>query len=195
MLQVLPHMAREAPPEYVAFVARHLTPLRHDAARVVGDERDADLLYPDVLTDVAARWGRLELSRTLLRRPGAADEYLQQAFQRRSERWRSAVEFEPLVEIWVSTSDVIDWPNAPASPETPADPTVPPARSNAATRLAPYLRPKARIEVGPVAEAAVAWWHAYEAHRHRVHIAWLVVGVVLLLFALRYSLGVGAWGE
>ena len=23
-----------------------------------------------------------------------------------------------------------------------------------------------RVEVGPVAEAAVAWWHAYVAHRY-----------------------------
>jgi hypothetical protein len=171
-------MAGEAPPEYVAFVERHLEPLRRDAARVVGDEREADLLYPDVLTDVAARWGWLELLRTRLRRPGAADDYLRRAFQRRSERWRSDQEFEPLVDIRVLSPDS----------------GVPPGRSSAATRLAPYLRPKSRIDAGPVAEAAVAWWHAYEAHRQRVLTAGLVVGFVFLLLALRFSQAAGAWG-
>ena len=69
MPRVLPRMPDEAPAGYIAFVARHLEPLRRDAARVVGDEEDADRLYPDVLADVAARWGWLELLRTRLGGP------------------------------------------------------------------------------------------------------------------------------
>ena len=81
-------MTLEPPPGYVDFVARNLAPLRRDAARVVGDESDADVLYQDVLTDVAARWSWLQLS-TALGRSGVADTYLNRAFARRSERWHA----------------------------------------------------------------------------------------------------------
>ena len=161
------------PADYVAFVARHLEPLRRDAARVVGDEVDADQLYPDVLTDVAARWRWLELMRTRLGRPAAADEYLHDAFVRRSQRWRS--DQEPVLDIQVWRTDV----GAPLWRQPR------PSLSSAATRLAPFLRPAARGEVGAVAEAAVAWWHAYEASRRRRIVAGVVGGLILVAAALR----------
>jgi hypothetical protein len=74
--------------------------------------------------------------------------------------------------------------------EPPAAP-----RSNAATRLAPFLRSATSTEVGPQAEAAIAWWHAYEAHRRRLVIAALVVVFVLTAVALRIQqvAGSGGW--
>jgi hypothetical protein len=183
----LPRMAGEAPPGYVAFVARHLEPLRRDAALVVGDERDADLLYPDVLADVAARWSWLELMRTRLGRSGAADSYLRQAFARRCERWqveRLRTDPESLgpVDVQVLRSD--EWlPMLPLTPRFEAAPT----RSNAAARLAPFLRAGTRAEVGPLAEAAIAWWHAYEAYRRRLAVAGLVALFLLTLFLLRFQ--------
>jgi hypothetical protein len=188
-------MPDEAPAGYIAFVARHLEPLRQDAARVVGDDGDADRLYPDVLADVAARWGWLELMRTRLGRVGAADRYLQQAFLRRSERWQAG-EYEvtidrddgdeggPPVDILVLRPGQ-RLPYLPVTPE-PTDFAAPAAgpAANAAVRLAPFLRPTAR-RVGASAEAAIAWWHAYEAHRRRLVIAWLVVLFLLIAAALR----------
>jgi hypothetical protein len=44
------------------------------------------------------------------------------------------------------------------------------------------LLASARLEVRPLAEAAVAWWHAYEAHRRRRYIA--ASAAFVLLFAL-----------
>src|SRR5262245_17329897 len=82
-------MSLEPPVGYVAFVARHLEPLRADATQAVGADDGADELYPEVLTDVAARWGWLELMRTRLRRSGAADDYLRRAFDRKVQRWAS----------------------------------------------------------------------------------------------------------
>src|SRR2546430_8176908 len=95
-------MALEPPPGYVQFVARNLAPLRRDAARVVGAEDDADVLYQDVLTDVAARWGWLQL-RGALSRSSVADTYLNRAFARRSERWhadQADAEGEPDIDVW-----------------------------------------------------------------------------------------------
>ncbi len=148
------------------FVATHLDPLRRRALEVLGDDDEADRLYPEVLTDVAMRWGWLW-------RPDAAHRYLKRSFQRRSERARTRwvpEEEPPQIEFVVWGSERPIRPRA--------------AYSSGATRLAPYLRPTTRIEYGPVAEAAVAWWHAYEVHRRHRWITFCVVvfGLLVLLF-------------
>jgi hypothetical protein len=214
VVQVLPRMAGEAPPGYVAFVERHLEPLRRDAARVVGDESDADRLYPDVLADVAARWRWLELMRTRLGRTGAAETYLHRAFQRRSERWRADQESESLVlvDVKVLRPDAGVWSTVPLAQSPVAQspvaqspvvwspvvwsPAAPTPRSSAATRLAPFVRPPARTEVGPLAEAAVAWWHAYEARRRRLLIVTLAVALafIMVLLHIGQASGFGATG-
>lgn len=144
MPRLLPRLALEPPAGYVAFVARHLEPLRREAARAVGDEHEADQVYPDALRDVALRWRWLELGRWL-GRPGAADTYLHRALVRRCRRWRP--EPGPGIEIEVWRADTV-W-RAEGVWRTR------PAWSSGATRLAPYLSPDATA--GAVAEAAVAW--------------------------------------
>jgi hypothetical protein len=156
-------MPTEPPPGYVDFVERHIDALRDDAARVVGDERDADQLYPEVLTDIAARW-------RWLRRPEARERYLRQAFQRRSQRWESQQVWPDEMEIHVSSDHDDDIVVRRASA---------PAWSSIALRLAPHMESTKRVEVKPVAEAAVAWWHAYAAHRRRRVMA--VLGVLFLI--------------
>ena len=163
-MRFLPGLAVEPPPRYVAFVATHLEALRRDALAALGDEADADRLYAQVLTDVALRWRWLEFAR-LLRRPGAAQRYLHRSLVRRSQRWHT--------ELVPATDDgpafeFVTWRTYPASPR--------PVLSSGASRLAQYLRPAGRTGSGALAEAAVAWWHAYEVHRrHR----WIALSVVL----------------
>jgi hypothetical protein len=178
MPRLLPRMAYEAPPSYVSFVERHIDTLRRDAATVVGDEYDADRLYPDVLTDVAARWTWLELARTLLGRSGAADRYLHRSFARRSMRWHAGQwGSEEITEIEVRV-----WrPDEPS----PLQPSPRRRASSVAERLAPQLAPERPRAVAPIAEAAVAWWHAYEAWRRRWVIAGCVAVFVLLALAGR----------
>jgi hypothetical protein len=194
---LVPRMAMEPPPGYVSFVARHLEPLRKDAADVVGDERDADLLYPDVLTDVAGRWAWLELLRTRLGRPTAADVYLGQAFARRSQQWHAEQLSTVDLTVWRNEDDwaqesrpVVVWSDAAWEAERsgaawldPPPVAVAPkqVRTNLAVKLAPFVRP-ARVAAGPVAEAAIAWWHAYEAYRRRRVIAVFVV--IFLIIAV-----------
>ncbi len=171
MLATLPRMELEPPPGYVVFVARHLDVLRHDAARVVGgDDARAGGLYCDALSDVAGRWGLLELIGTWLRRPDAADSYLRRAFARRVQRWE-------IDQTWVESGEMVDfevW-------LTDAQPR--PFRTNVALRLW-QVTAKPLPPAGPVAEAAVAWWHAYEARRYRrwAVAAALVFAMIVLVF-------------
>jgi hypothetical protein len=213
-------MPPEPPDGYVAFVERHLAELRREAARVVGDERDADKLYPAVLTDVAARWRWLDL-RHRLRQPQAGERYLRLALARRSQHWRAEQMFPVEVQVWrpdapapagYAQAGYAQAGFGPASAgaagfgqggfgqggfgqggfgqggaggriEVRAAATSP-AWSSVALRLAAHVTPASRIEVGPVAEAAVAWWHAYEAHRRRrFYAALAVLFVVMLLLA------------
>jgi hypothetical protein len=179
MPHLLPPIELEPPPDYVAFVARHLAPLRDDATRVVGDPRYADELYPEVLTDVAARWSWLELVGRRLHRRGAAEEYLHRSFARRSQQWRpeeqeqdGAVE----VQVWQSDPGPMDrW-------DLPPQRT---ARSSVALRLAPVMESTARTEFTPVLEAAVAWLHACEVRRRRRLIAALSIVTMLFLVLVR----------
>jgi hypothetical protein len=175
--RLLPRMALEPPSGYVAFVGRHLAWLRDETARAVGDEQDADRLYPEVLSDVARWWRWLELRRSLLGQPAAAEEYLHRALVRRVRRWDSERIWGRPDDLWAGEIHV--WHREDDRP----------GWSSAAVRVAPHLRPATRIEVGSVAEAAIAWWHAYEARRRRQAIAVLVVTLVLVAMLMRVQAG------
>jgi hypothetical protein len=166
---VLPTMVLEPPPAYVDFVATHLEPLRVEVAGVVDGPDEIERLYPEVLTDVAVRWRRLQLWQRMRRRSDVTETCLRRALARRSRRLRAEQE-----QLYPAELDVQVW-----TVYRPARPV----RSSAGARMAGYLRP------GPppsdrtiLAEAAVAWWHAYEAHRrHR-----LVATVVLLIMCAAF---------
>jgi len=168
-------MSHEPPVGYVAFVARHLEPLRADATQAIGADDGADELYPEVLTDVAARWGWLELLRTRLRRTGAADDYLRRAFDRQVQRWAAERSF--LVEDGLETEFEFQvWDSEQARP----------IRSSAAVRLAPQLRPtRPDLILDPIMEATIAWWHAYEARRRHRWLALLVTFLLLMALMIR----------
>jgi hypothetical protein len=173
----LPRFELEPPPGYVAFVARNLAPVRDEATRIVGDEQVADQLYPDALIDVAARWDWLELQRRRLGRPDAAEEYLHRALARRCQSGQASWSGEPADEVDIRV----------LAPDEPVSHWAAPSAS-AAVRLAPQLTPTARPELLPVADAAIAWWHAYEARRRR---RWLWVlaaaGLVVVLIARQWQ--------
>jgi hypothetical protein len=182
MLRLVPPMPTEPPDGYVAFVERHLDSLRREAASVVGDERDADQLYPDVLTDVAARWRWLDLLHTRLNQPEAGERYLRQAFARRSQRWQAEQMYPVEIEVW--------QPEPPARPSWPSAGFAPvsataAAWSSMALRLATQVTPGPRVEVRAIAEATVAWWHAYEARRRRKLYAGLALLFAFAMLVLR----------
>jgi hypothetical protein len=165
------------PPEaYVDFVAQHLTGLRSAVLHAIDDRHRAELLYPEVLTDVALAWRRLESARHR-GRTDAAGDYLDRCLHRRlygpdeqdSDGERPATDV--IFVVWDSASSSL--PHLP-----------PPERVNAAVRLAGQILPHVDPEPAPLAEAAIAWWHAYEQRRRWRQIATLVVAALLVLFPL-----------
>jgi hypothetical protein len=194
-------MTPEPPPGYVAFVESHLLELRREAVRIAGDEDRAAGLYPQALTDVAVRWDWFELLRTRLNRPDMAAEYLHQALLRRSVRSESDQDWPVEIEVWRSDDPRASPysmparpqhgrpdPNGPLhepppEPDAPAAAARPPDRSSAALRLLSTFDGGLRVEATHIAEASIAWWHAYEAQRR-----FLLIGVctvfLLMLAAL-----------
>jgi hypothetical protein len=165
-------MAVEPPASYIAFVERHLEPLRRDAERFAADPLDAERLYTEVLTDVAARWAWLEIARTRLGRPDAAEQYLRRSFDRRTVRPEGTQDRSVDVEVW-------DGGTAP--PRT--------APVSAAVRLARQAPALFRIAIGPLVEAAVAWQHAYAAAQRRRLAARIALGLLAVVILARVRLG------
>jgi hypothetical protein len=186
-------MTLEPPDGYVGFVARHLEWLRGEAVRATGDQHDGDRLYPDVLRDVARWWGYLELRARLPGQGQTADRYLHRALDRHIRRWEAEGAWGRDADSWTGEIEVRLLQPAPAGPRFAGYPGVAApfgtAWTNAATRLAPYLRPTARVDAGPVAEAAIAWWHAYQARRRRRQVAVLaaILTVIAILMRLQTS--------
>jgi len=173
----------EPPPGYVEFVARNLELVREEATRLLGDEQAADRLYPDALTDVAVWWGWLELQRRWLRRRSAAQEHLSRALTRRwqaGQRWEPEEDPADTLDIRVLTPGELPW-RAPGPPVRRAG-----SRVSAAVRLAPQLQPAGRPALEPVADAAIAWWHAYERWRRRRRAVAAVVAALLVVAAVRW---------
>lgn len=171
---VYPHiftaMTPEPPREYVAFVARHLRQLRHEAELLSGDEWEAHELYSQALIDIAIRWQWFTLLRRLNRRD-AAEAYLHETLVRRSSR-RQAEQAE-FVEFDVWFSDNRQAAHPPPGRHTPT-PSVRVARMLPLSSFG--------IEIGPVTEAAVAWWHAYMARRYaRLGAATAAVTLALMM--------------
>lgn len=189
MPRLMPRMTSQPPPEYVAFVARHLPRLRRDALRLAGDESGADELYPQALTDVAVRWAWFELLRTRLSQPDAADAYLHETLVRRSTRTLPAEGRPVQFEVWRSDDPRAAPRFQPARPPDVRDTPPAAARSSAALRLLPMVIRELGVEVGPVAEAAVAWWHAYEAHRRMRLVAIATAAGLLLVTVVRLAGG------
>lgn len=191
-------MPSEPPDSYVAFVERHLDALRLDAARVVGNDQDADRLYPDVLTDVAIRWQWLDLAQTRLGRPEAGERYLREAFDRRSARWCDEQAFPVDITVWRTEPGMSvaqqKWAavsfggSAGVEAYVQACPARP-ARSSVALRIAAHVTSASQLTAGPVAEAAIAWWHACEARRRRRYyaVAAAVLAFMMLVTRLRHG--------
>jgi len=161
-MYVIPPMDEEPPPEYVAFVAAHLHALHAETDRLVGGDREGAHLYMEVLTDLAGHWRRLAWQGRLARRDVAA-EYLQRRLAARTRQWREDQIYEVDVRVTGNPS--------PAPLRGPA---------SVALRKAGLLPGTARSGVVPVADAGIAWVHAYRKQQwHRA--GRLVTGGILLV--------------
>ena len=164
MPNLIPRMAPEPPAEYVAFVSHHLATLPDEAARLVGDERHADEIYPEALADVAARWSWFDLLRDVAG-PDSRSRYLRRSLAQRAKRWRDEQPYPVEVQVLAPV---------PSAPRAPA-----PVWMSVALRRAPLVGSTARREARPLAEAAIAWLTAYERYRRRRLTALIVVAVLV----------------
>ena len=150
MPYVVPPMADEPPGDYVAFVVTHLPELQRDAARLVGGPQYADEIYPMVLSDVAGHWRRLQLWARVAQRDAPRD-FLVRRLVTRAKHWRE----EQIYEVEVHG---LRPPPPPVYDEIPV---------SYAARKAALLPGTERVQQRPIAEAAIAWEHAWHRAQWR----------------------------
>lgn len=141
---LVPPMDDEPPADFVEFVRVRLGDLEWEAARLAGGPAHADEIYPEALADVAGHWRRLSLRSRLTHRdaPGA---YLARRLVKRAAQWREEQIYE--VEI-----DAL---------RTPVH-----HRESVALRKAGLIPGTGRRQARPLAEASIAWTHAWRRSRH-----------------------------
>jgi len=170
-------MSEEPPPDYVAFIERRLPDLHARVSHEVGGDRQVEEdLLPQVLADVAGRWTMLRLVARHLRNPDLPDRYLNRAVRVHAARWRQ----EQIYPVQVTFFD-------PREMFGFARPRLAPV--SVALRRAPFLDSTVRGQFAALAEASVAWCHAYETRRHRRRIAYAVLAGLLLLVLVALSGG------
>ncbi|MEV4343953.1 hypothetical protein AB0J83_05690 [Actinoplanes sp. NPDC049596] len=164
-MYLVPPMADEPPPDYVTFVAVHVTDLRRETERLVGGDPDAAHLYMDVLADVAGHWRRLIWRRRLLGHPHAAADYMTHRLATRTKQWREDQIYE--VDVRVMPPPLAYYQRG--------GPT-----ASLALRKADLLPDTHRLGVEATADAGIAWVQAYRRQLwHRV--TRLVIGGILLI--------------
>ncbi|WP_328460127.1 hypothetical protein OHA21_28985 [Actinoplanes sp. NBC_00393] len=177
-MHLIPPMDDEPPPEYVAFVAVRQRELRGEAARLVGGDPSADEIYLNLLTDVAGHWRRLRWWGRLTR-SDAAGAYLRRRLLARTKQWREDQVYE--VEVRV------------LRPQTAVVPLVT-SGGSIALRKAAVLPGTARASLDALADAEIAWVHAWRRSQWRLVGLRVLAGVLLIGGLLQYFSWLGSVG-
>jgi hypothetical protein len=164
-MYLIPPMAEDPPPEFVEVVAAHEGELRHEALRLVGDDPVGQEIYQDLLADLAGHWRRL-CWRGRLAGSDAFGPYLRKRLLKRTAAWRDDQVYE--VEVRVLRT----------RPPTPV-PVGGPATSIAFHKAA-VLDGTTRAGLLTLADATVAWVHAWRRAEHR-RVARVVIGAFVLV--------------
>ncbi|AEV87418.1 hypothetical protein ACWT_6405 [Actinoplanes sp. SE50] len=164
-MNVIPPMQDDPPPEFVQVIAAHEPVLRREALRLTGGDPVGYAIYEEALTDLAGHWRRLRFWSRVTGTDVPGD-YLRQRILKRTRAWREDQVYE--VEVRVL--------------RTPAPFPVPvggPAPS-LALRKASLIDGTSRAGLLTLADAAVAWCHAWRRSEHR-RILRLIIGGLLLI--------------
>jgi hypothetical protein len=150
-MYLIPPMDDEPPPDYVDYVTAHVGDLRRETDQLVGGDPEGGHLYLDVLADLAGHWRRLRLLSRLSHRDRARP-YLTKRLAVRAKHWREEQIYE--VEIRVLHPQHAGW--------------APQGRSSLALRKAAVIPGTRRSGVIlAVADAGIAWVHAYRRYQWR----------------------------
>jgi hypothetical protein len=200
MAYLIPPMDDEPPPDFIAFVAARLVRLRGEAARLIGGDRSAPEIAMQVLTDLAGHWRWLTWRRRLTHRD-AAGAYLDRRLTARTRQWREEQIYPVEVNVLSDTAwrappeQILVTAGAgtdPVGPLTAAGaaaqyrrPPVQPAppEETLAQQLAFFLPSTVRRGSELIAEAEIAWVHAYRRYLWRRYLR-MGGGIVLLIGAL-----------
>jgi hypothetical protein len=156
---LVPPMDDEPPADFVDFVRVRLGDLQQEAARLVGGPAHADEVYPEALADVAGHWRRLSLRRRLTHRDAPAD-FLARRLSKRAAQWRE----EQIYQVEVHML------RAP-----------PHHQASVALRKAGLIPGTERRQARPLAEATIAWTHAWRrSHRHSWARAAVICGLTTI---------------
>jgi hypothetical protein len=163
-MYLIPPMADEPPPEYVAFVMLRARDLRAEASRLVGgDAEAAERIFLRALTETAGHWRRLRWW-SRLTRSDAHTPYIRKFMDKSTEQWREDQIYEIRVE--------------------PVRPTTVQRRAGTiAQRKATLIDSTARTSLDALADAEIAWQHAWRRSQWR-HVIRVVGGAVLLVGAM-----------
>jgi hypothetical protein len=156
---LVPPMDDEPPADFVDFVRVRLADLQQQAARLAGSPAHADEIYPEALADVAGHWRRLSLHRRLTHRD-THGAYLARRLAKRAAPWREEQIYQVEVRPW----------RAPVH-----------HRESVALRKVGLIPGTERRQARPLAEASIAWTHAWR--RSRRH-SWARAAVICTLVAI-----------
>jgi hypothetical protein len=163
-MNLIPPMDDEPPADYVAFVTAHASWLRTEAARLVGDAGVSEEIYLAVLTDLAGHWRRLRWFRR-------ADGYMRQRLTARAGHWRDDQIYE--VEVRVLR------PPAPVAPLFGRG-------GSLALRKAAVIEGTARADLEALADAEIAWVHAYQRCQWRRTLRYVIFCIVVVGALVQY---------
>ncbi|MFC7531302.1 hypothetical protein [Actinoplanes sp. GCM10030250] len=171
-MHFIPPMDDEPPPEYVAFVTAHVHGLRAESARLVGGASVSGAIYLDVLTDVAGHWRRLHWWGRLTG-SDAAGAYLRRRLTARSAQWREDQVYEVSVSVLRPVSPL-------GRPVTHS--------GSLALRKAALLPGTARASrsLDALADAEIAWVHAWRRSQWRGVLRVVIGGVLLIGGMIQY---------
>ena len=167
-MYLVPPMDDEPPPDYVAFVRAHLGALRLETNRLVGGDTEGGHLYMEVLADLAGHWRRLRWWSRLAHKD-APSEYMTRRLATRTKQWRD----EQIYEVDIRVLRQPAWIPATTS-------------GTLALRKASLLPTTTRAGAAAMADAGIAWVHAYRKQEwHRVG-RLIATGILLVGGMIQY---------
>jgi hypothetical protein len=171
-MYLIPPMDGDPPPEFVDAVAAHEAELRPMALRLTGGDPIGHEIYQESLIDLAGHWRRLRL-RGRLTHSDAPGIYLRKRILERTKAWRDDQVYEVEVRVLRTPERQLVKVGGPAA--------------SIAFHKAALIDSTARAGLLTLADAAVAWCHAWRrAQQH--HIARVIVGGLLLIAAIIQSM-------
>jgi hypothetical protein len=164
-MYLIPPMDEDPPPEFVEVVAAHEHELRYEAVRLVGGHPVGQEIYQDLLTDLAGHWRRL-CWWSRLTGSDAFDPYLRKRLLKRTAAWRDDQVYEVEVRVLRTHPPALVPAGGPAA--------------SIAFHKAAVLDSTTRAGLLTLADAAVAWVHAWRRAEHR-RVARVVIGAFVLV--------------